>query len=67
MDDMRGRVLTATLLIAVGLVWVGQGIGLLRGSSFMVGDARWAIAGLAAIIGGVILAVSVWRSSRPPA
>jgi hypothetical protein len=33
MDDMRGRMLTATLLIAVGLVWVGQGTGLLRGSS----------------------------------
>lgn len=64
---MSGRMLTATLLIAVGLVWVGQGIGLLRGSSFMVGDSRWAIAGLAAIIGGAILAVSVWRSSRPRA
>ncbi len=42
---MRGRVITATLLVAVGLVWIGQGLGLLRGSSFMVGDVRWAVAG----------------------
>jgi hypothetical protein len=62
---MRGRVITATLLVAVGLVWIGQGLGLLRGSSFMVGDLRWAAAGLVAVVVGAALAISV-RRSRPP-
>ena len=61
---MRGRVITATLLVAVGLVWIGQGLGLLRGSSFMVDDLRWAAAGLAAVVLGVALAVSVRRARR---
>ena len=47
---MRGRVITATLLVAVGLVWIGQGLGLLRGSGFMVDDLRWAAAGLVAFV-----------------
>ena len=61
---MRGRLITGTLLVLVGAVWIGQGLGLLRGSSFMVDDIRWAIAGLAAVLVGVVLAVSAWRSSR---
>lgn len=63
---MRGRRLTATLLIAVGAVWIGQGLGLLRGSSFMVDDPRWALAGLVAAVAGALLAVSAWRSARTP-
>ena len=62
---MRGRVITATLLVAVGLVWIGQGLGLLRGSGFMVDHLRWAAAGLVAFVMGVALAISVWRSRRP--
>ena len=58
---MRGRMLAAVLLIAVGLVWIGQGTGALGGSSFMVGDPLWAIAGLVAALAGVVLAVSAWR------
>jgi hypothetical protein len=61
---MRGRVITATLLVAVGLVWIGQGLGLLRGSSFMVGDVRWAAAGLVSVALGAAIAVSARRSRR---
>jgi hypothetical protein len=61
---MRGRVITAVLLVLVGLVWIGQGLGLLRGSSFMVDDVRWAVAGLVAVGFGLALAVSAWRSRR---
>ncbi len=61
---MRGRVITATLLVAVGLVWIGQGLGLLRGSSFMVGDVRWAAAGLVAVVLGMAIAVTARRSRR---
>jgi hypothetical protein len=61
---MRGRVITATLLVAVGLVWIGQGLGVLRGSSFMVGDLRWAAAGLLAVVIGAAIAISARRSRR---
>jgi hypothetical protein len=61
---MRTRLIVALALVAVGLVWVGQGIGLLRGSSFMVDDVRWAILGGVLIVGGVAIAISARR--RPP-
>jgi hypothetical protein len=61
---MSGRVVAGALLAAVGLVWISQGLGLLRGSSFMVDDVRWAIVGVVAIAVGVALLVSARR--RPP-
>lgn len=64
---VRARWLLAGLLIALGLVWIGQGLGLLRGSSFMVNDLRWAGAGALAVVGGALVAVSARRRSRPGA
>ncbi len=64
---MRGRFLFAALLVAVGLVWIGQGLGLLRGSSFMVDDPRWAAGGVMAVAVGAIVAISARRRSRPGA
>ena len=61
---MRGRLITSALLVVVGLVWIGQGLGLLRGSSFMVDDLRWAAAGVVAVVVGVVLAVSARRLDR---
>ena len=61
---MRGRLITAALLVEVGVVWIGQGLGLLRGSSFMVDDPRWAAAGAIAVGLGAVLVVSAVRS-RP--
>lgn len=52
---MRTRAMVAIGLALVGLVWIGQGLGLIRGSSFMVDDPRWAIAGLVLLASGVIL------------
>lgn len=52
---MRTRWIVATGLAMVGLVWIGQGLGLLRSSSFMVDDLRWAIAGAALLSGGLAL------------
>lgn len=63
---MRGRIITTALLIVVGLVWVGQGTGLLAGSSFMVGDGRWAAIGVAMVAVGVVLGLSALRA-RPRA
>lgn len=62
---MRGRVLVALALAAVGLVWIGQGLAILSGSSFMVGDVRWAIAGAVLVVAGTVVALSASRR-RPP-
>jgi ABC-type nickel/cobalt efflux system permease component RcnA len=61
---MRGRMTAGILIALVGAVWIGQGLGLLRSSSFMVDDQRWAAAGIAAVIVGGVLAVRAWRSGR---
>lgn len=61
---MRTRVSIAVGLIVVGLVWIGQGTGLFRGTGFMVDDRRWAAIGLAMIAVGLVLAVSARRARR---
>jgi hypothetical protein len=61
---MRTRAIVAIGLAAVGLVWIGQGLGLIRGSSFMVDDPRWAVAGLALLAGGVLLGGLALRNRR---
>jgi hypothetical protein len=63
---MRTRWIVAAVLAATGLVWIGQGLGLLRGSSFMVDDVRWAIAGLALVAASLLVGWSALRS-RPEA
>lgn len=62
---MRTRISLAVGLLVVGCIWIAQGLGLLAGTSFMVGDQRWALAGAAMIGIGLVLAVSA-RSRRPP-
>ena len=53
---MRGRTTAGILAALVGLVWIGQGLGVLRGSSFMVDDTRWAVIGLVFVVVGLGLA-----------
>lgn len=62
---MRTRVILAVALVAVGLVWIGQGLGVLRGSSFMIGDPTWAVIGVGMVVGGVVVGLSAART-RPP-
>lgn len=59
---MRTRWIIAAAFVAVGLVWIGQGLGILRGSSFMVGDPRWAMAGTALAGVGAVLAWTALRA-----
>ena len=61
---MRTRWIVAAGLAAVGLVWIGQGLGLLRGSSFMVNDLRWAVAGAVMLLIGGALAWTAVRGGR---
>jgi hypothetical protein len=60
----RTRLTLAVILLAAGLVWIGQGTGFLGGGSFMVGDPRWAWIGAATAIVGAILAIADVRSRR---
>ena len=42
------------LLVIVGVVWIGQGLGLIHGSS-MTGSAFWAVIGSLSVIVGLAL------------
>ncbi len=64
---MRGRLITAVSLVVLGLIWIGQGLGLLRGSSFMTDEPFWAAVGAVVAVAGLLLALSAWRRSRPGA
>lgn len=58
---MRIRLLLGLLLVLVGLIWIGQGIGLI-GGSFMSGDVAWAVIGVLTLgIGMVLVAWGIRR------
>ena len=44
------------LLVLIGLVWIGQGLGFVKGS-FMTGNMMWAWIGVGVAIVGAALAV----------
>jgi hypothetical protein len=61
---MRGWLLTAGLLaIALGLLWIGQGTGVIAWppSSFMISQIQWALYGAALAAFGLVL---VWQGKR---
>lgn len=60
----RTRTILAIILVATGLVWIGQGTGVLQGRSFMVGDPLWAIIGAACLVVGVAVGVAEVRRRR---
>ncbi|HLY14633.1 MAG TPA: hypothetical protein VKR24_09795 [Candidatus Limnocylindrales bacterium] len=49
----RSRLAMAIILALVGLVWIGQGTALIKGSSAMTGSSFWAV------IGAVLIALAV--------
>jgi hypothetical protein len=52
------------LLLLIGLVWIGQGFGLVKGS-FMTGNTMWAWIGIAvAIVGAAVAALGIRRPAR---
>jgi glucose dehydrogenase len=44
------RLVAAALLLLVGLVWIGQGLNLIKGSA-MTGSNFWAVSGGALLVG----------------
>jgi len=59
---VRTRWIISAALVVVGAVWIAQGVGFLRGSSFMVGDVRWALIGAVLAAVGVIVGWTAFRS-----
>jgi hypothetical protein len=57
----RTRWAVIAVVVLVGLVWIGQGTGLLQGSSFMVGDPFWAIAGIVLVVAGATVGAVTLR------
>ena len=52
---LRARAILAIILVALGLVWIGQGTGVLAGTGFMVGDPKWALIGAVLVVVGLAL------------
>lgn len=62
---MRNRSIVAVVLILIGLVWMGQGTGVIPGSGFMTNDMRWAAIGLVIFIAGAVVGgLAVMRRSK---
>ena len=52
---IRARTILAIILVAIGLAWIGQGTGLLKGTGFMVGDPKWTAIGAICLVAGLAL------------
>ena len=59
---MRGIVRGLLVLcMLMGVVWIGQGVGLIPGS-FMTGRIEWSVIG--SVLAGVA-AIALWWTTRP--
>lgn len=50
------RLVLAALFALVGLVWIGQGVGII-GGSVMTGSAFWAVVGVVLLVVAVLILV----------
>ena len=53
-------VVMAIVLVLLGAVWIGQGLGYVKGS-FMTGQPVWAVIGAVAVVAGAGLGAFSWR------
>ncbi|MCI0584401.1 MAG: hypothetical protein L0227_16190 [Chloroflexi bacterium] len=52
------RLVLSIAMILAGVVWIGQGLGILTaGRSFMIGDPTWAVIGASFAIAGLIVVI----------
>ncbi len=64
---MRALLVVGVVFVAVGAVWIGQGVGAI-GGSFMTGQAVWAVIGAFTLLIGAafVRAAHRGRNHREP-
>jgi hypothetical protein len=60
-----GAIVLAVLMLLTGAVWIGQGLGYIKGS-FMTGDMHWFWIGIGLVAAALLLGVAafVYRPRR---
>jgi hypothetical protein len=61
---MRAAATTGILVALVGIVFIGQGLGIIRNQSFMVDDSRWSVIGAVMVVVGAALVTLARRKRR---
>ena len=56
----RSRLVIALVLFLAGLVWLGQGSGLIKGSA-MSGSSFWGVAGAVLVVAAIVILVNERR------
>lgn len=51
----RSRLALAIILALIGLVWIGQGTAIIKGSSAMTGSSFWAVIGAILIVLAIVV------------
>ncbi|HZS25026.1 MAG TPA: hypothetical protein VFA30_08565 [Gaiellaceae bacterium] len=59
----HARRVVGALLALTGIVWLGQGLDLIHGSS-MTGSTFWAVVGALLVVAGIVLLGWPWRQPR---
>jgi uncharacterized membrane protein YhhN len=54
------RRIVGAVLVVTGVVWIGQGLNLIQGSS-MTGSTFWAVTGAVCVVAGVGILAWPWR------
>ncbi|HEX4898337.1 MAG TPA: hypothetical protein VFV53_08290 [Candidatus Limnocylindrales bacterium] len=58
------RLALAAAFVLAGVVWIGQGLGILTaGRSFMIGDPLWALIGAVSVVVGLVVAIRARRAA----
>jgi hypothetical protein len=55
-----GALVVAVIMCLLGLVFIGQGLGIITGGSFMVGDRTWAVIGTVMVLAGAWIGRRAW-------
>lgn len=59
----QGLAIVGGIAFLVGLVWIGQGLGYIKGS-FMTGDMKWFWIGLVTLAAGLVIGLGALASGR---